>query len=312
MKHRIPTWLLERAALGEVPPERADEVREILAGDPAERARLAELEASNAEILAALPPADVAAEVARRAGTPPGFLRTLWYRTFGRMFAGGTMRGLPVLPVNGRGRTRRRLMVTSSSLAALAGVVVVAVAVGRQVGWPGRGASDGAGDGEVSTGLGDIGDGIGEEGDPRAKGAPRLLLHRKRGDRVERLDARNDRARPGDRIQISYAAGTAVHGVILSIDGAGAVTLHFPVADSASTALHRGAVASLGHSYELDDAPGYERFLFVTSPGPIDVAAVVARAEALARDPQRAARDSLSLPNDQAQIWYTLRKEAAP
>lgn len=293
MKHRIPTWLLERAALGEVPPERADEVREILASDPAERARLAELEASNAEILAALPPAEVAAEVARRAGTT---------------------RGLPVVPVNGQaGRARRRLMVYSSSLAALAGVVVVAVAVGRQVGWPGGPApSDGAGDGEVSPGIGDIGEGIGEDGDTRAKGAPRLLLHRKRGARVERLDARNDQARSGDRIQISYSAGEAVHGVILSIDGAGAVTLHYPVAQAASTALRRGRVASLGHSYELDDAPGYERFLFVTSAAPIDVADVVARAEALARDPQRAARDSLSLPIDQAQIWYTLRKEAAP
>jgi hypothetical protein len=290
VKHRIPTWLLERAALGEVPPERAEEVRDILASDPVERERLAELERSNAEILAELPPAEVAAEVARRAGTQRG--------------------GLPVVPVNGHaGRVRRRMMVLSSSFAAVAGVVLVVVAVGRQVGWPARGANGGgAGDGDIAS----IGDGIGADGDTRAKGATRLLLHRKLGDRVERLDARNDRVRAGDRIQISYAAGEARHGLILSIDGAGQVTLHYPASTASSTALVRAGIASLGHSYELDDAPGYERFLFLTSAGPIDVAQVVERAEALARDPQRAARDVLSLPTGQAQLWYTLRKEAAP
>jgi len=90
------------------------------------------------------------------------------------------------------------------------------------------------------------------------------------------------------------------------------VTLHFPAVATSSTLLVRSGVASLGHSYELDDAPGYERFLFVTSPQPIDVAAVVARAEVLARDPQHAARDPLSLPSGHSQLWYTLRKEAAP
>jgi len=287
VKQRIPTWLLERVAVGEVPPDRADEVREILERDPDERARLAELERSSAEILAALPPAAVAAEVARRA-------------------AAGARAELPGLPVNGRthDRMRRRALVYSSSFAVAAGAVLVAVVVGRQVGWSGRSVpEDGAGDGEVSS--------DGAEG-TRAKGAPRLLLHRKRGDKVERLDASHDRARAGDRIQISYSAGDALHGVILSIDGAGAVTLHFPAVATSSTLLVRSGVASLGHSYELDDAPGYERFLFVTSPQPIDVAAVVARAEVLARDPQHAARDPLSLPSGHSQLWYTLRKEAAP
>jgi hypothetical protein len=279
MKHRIPTWLLERVALGETPADRTAEVREILEREPDERARLAELERSNAEILAALPPAEVAAEVARRAAAERAM-------------------ALPIAPPNGH---RRRLLVLSSSLAAAAGVVLVAVTVGRQVGWlePTAPRAAPGGDGSLDDGT-------------RPKGAPRLLLHRKRGGKVEPLDARMDRGHAGDRIQISYLAGDAVHGLILSLDGAGQVTLHFPAQPGGSTLLKRGGVASLGHSYELDDAPGYERFLFLTSAQPIDVAQVLASAESLARDRERAARDPLTLSSNAAQLWFTLRKEAAP
>jgi hypothetical protein len=282
MKHRIPTWLLERIALGETPPERAAEVREILASDPDEQARLVELERSNAEILAELPPERVAAEVARRAAAEAG------------------LAAIPVAPPNGH---RRRLMLLSSGLAAAAGVVLVAVALGRQVGWlepTPRPADPG---GEASTD---------DPGDTRPKGSPRLLLHRKRGTKAEPLDVRRDLARAGDRIQISYRAGDAVHGVILSIDGAGQVTLHYPAQPVGSTVLKRDGAVSLGHSYELDDAPSYERFLFLTSAQPIDVAAVLASANQLASDPHRAPRDSLSLSSNMAQLWITLRKEAAP
>lgn len=281
MKHRrIPTWLLERYALGEAPPERAAEVREILASDPEEQARLAALERSNAEILAELPPAAVAAEVARRA-------------------AAGVDRAAPVVAGNGRRPggplLHRRMFALSSGLAVAAGLVLLVVAIRP-------GPAD-------QPGIADPGS-VGPDS-TRPKGSPRLLLHRKRGDKVEKLDARSDLARAGDRIQISYQAGDAIHGIILSIDGAGAVTLHFPALAGGSTLLKKSG-ASLTHSYELDDAPGYERFVFLTSSQPIDVAAVLASAENLARDPQRAARDPLSLSSSVAQLWYTLRKEAAP
>jgi len=309
MKHRrIPTWLLERVAVGEVPPEYADEVRDILAADPDERARLAELERSNAEILAELPPDQVAAEVTRRASAQAAHPSAA-----------------PVPVRNGRTRlwSGRRLFALSSGLAAAAGAVLVTVAVGRQAGWIDATPTPGSSGDEIATSPGDIGshdrDSLPDV--TRVKGPPRLLLHRKRSDgKTELLDAKNDAARAGDRIQISYmrgdAAHGAVHGVILSIDGAGAVTLHFPPLPGGSTLLKRpnqgDSAASLSHSYELDDAPDYERFLFVTSPTPIDVGAVLVSAEKLARDRAAAARDSLALPPTLAQLWYTLRKETAP
>lgn len=101
--------------------------------------------------------------------------------------------------------------------------------------------------------------------------------------------------RSGDVVQVSYRAGQARHGVILSIDGAGQATLHFPVSTDGSTALAPGQSVALDHAYELDDAPRYERFFFLTSAAPLDVPQVMRRAreiaarrqpvEALALDP---------------------------
>jgi hypothetical protein len=290
MKHRrIPTWLLERVLLDEVPPELADEVRAVLDENPDERARLAELERSNDEILAALPPAVVAAEVARRAEAARGFSWLLGWS--------GARRP--------RGHLGRRALALSSSLA-VAGAVLVAVAVGRQVGSPDHPSAVGGGTGRRATGV---------EGTTRVKGPaldPRLSLHRRLGEKSEELPD-GALAFAGDRIQIAYQPADRTHGVILSIDGRGVVSLHFPAREDGSTRLERGGKFLLSHSYELDDAPAFERFVFVTSDRPIDVAAVRARADGLARDPQR--RGSGVLPGlaaSERQSWFTLRKGGAP
>ncbi len=292
MTHRrIPTWLLERVILDEVPPELADEVRQILDENPEERARLSELERSNAEILAALPPAQVAAEVARRAGPAGGFALL-----FGVVRSG-----------NGRPRPsyRRRVLALSSSLAVAAGVALVAVTLVRQVGRSG----------ETTAGGGDTGHGLGPATGEKttAKGDPRLMLHRKVDGEAPLL---RDGAlvAAGDRIQVKYQALDSRHGVILSIDGRGVVNLHFPADERGSTLLEQGEAVALDHSYELDDAPAFERFVFVTSDEPIRLADVLASAHALARDPQRRAGDELRLAARQHQTWYTLRKkkEVAP
>lgn len=104
----------------------------------------------------------------------------------------------------------------------------------------------------------------------RIKGGPRLFVMRVHdGVAVPLRDG--DVARAGDRLQVSYLAAGATHGVIVSWDGAGAVTLHYPVDESVASAIQGGGVRSLPHSYVLDDAPEFERFAFVTSREPIAV-----------------------------------------
>jgi hypothetical protein len=131
-------------------------------------------------------------------------------------------------------------------------------------------------------------------GDPpgeitRIKGAARLLVFRQAGDRVEQLDE-DALARAGDLLQLRYSAGGRSHGVIASIDGAGAVTLHHPAREDAppeATAL-AGATTALPHAYALDDAPGFERFFFLTADAPIDVPQSLAALRALAQRPDSA------------------------
>jgi len=90
----------------------------------------------------------------------------------------------------------------------------------------------------------------------------------------------------GDVIQIGWQAGDATHGVIVSIDGGGSVTLHFPEAAGGSTLLPTGEQHT-PHAFRLDDAPAYERFFLVTANEAIDTAAVVAAAETLAHTDAR-------------------------
>ena len=67
-------------------------------------------------------------------------------------------------------------------------------------------------------------------------------------------------------IRYRYNPGRNDYGVILSIDGNGSVTRHFP--ESGWTAVkmkHSGSEIPLDFSYELDDAPDFECFILVAS-----------------------------------------------
>ena len=125
----------------------------------------------------------------------------------------------------------------------------------------------------------------------RVKGPATLFLHRKVAAGDEELESGSP-AKTGDLIQISYAAREANHGVIFSVDGRGQVSLHFPDEESGSTILDKKGLVSLGFSYELDDAPDFERFFIVSSKEPIDVRKVLEAAGDLGVEQDK----KLSLP----------------
>jgi len=141
----------------------------------------------------------------------------------------------------------------------------------------------------------------------RPKGLePRLLIHRQREDAPEPL-ADSARARQGDVLQLSYVSAGRRYGAVLSIDGRGAVTLHAPETSTGPLEL-KGGTVSLASAYELDDAPAFERFFFVTSEEPFDVNAVLESARALARDSGAARREPLPLPGSLSQTSVILDK----
>lgn len=76
----------------------------------------------------------------------------------------------------------------------------------------------------------------------------------------------NAKVKEGDLIQISYRASGEMYGMILSVDGNGIITQHFPDSKSVSGKLLSGSEIFLDFSYQLDNAPLFEKFIFVTSP----------------------------------------------
>ena len=143
----------------------------------------------------------------------------------------------------------------------------------------------------------------------RIKGLePSLAIFRRVGNGSETL-ADGAIAHPGDVIRVGYHAAGRAYGVILSIDGRSNVTVHLPRDGDAAAPLGREPTVLLDHSYELDDAPRWERFYFITGERPFTVAPIVALAH------QSAARETpatLALSAGLEQSIFSLLKESKP
>jgi len=137
----------------------------------------------------------------------------------------------------------------------------------------------------------------------RVKGrGPQVLLYRRAGTGVERLTA-GSVAREHDVLQLAYQAGGRRNGVIVSIDGRGTVTRHLPAAGAVAAPLAAGAAVPLAEAYELDDAPGFERFYLVAADETFAVETVV---DAV----RRAGTDGrLDLPASMEQYSLAIEKE---
>ncbi len=131
----------------------------------------------------------------------------------------------------------------------------------------------------------------------RIKGLRPLLLIFSKPAAGEQPHALADGAavKAHELLQLGYVAAGKPHGVVVSIDGRGTATLHYPTSPNQPTGLAPGQVL-LPSAYELDDAPLFERFFLVTAKTPIDVAAVFAAADKLAADPAKARTAPLVLP----------------
>ncbi len=272
----IPALLLEQLELGELSPERraAIEAELARARERGEVDPLADLRASNDEILRDYPSERVVADIRHREARA--------VRAEGRRASGWAWAVLP--------------------FGAAAGVLL----------WIGL-SDDPSGSVGGSDPIARIDDQTPET--TRIKGGvnAHLVVDRKLGDGHERLVA-DELVSPGDRLQVSYVPDGHRQGVIVSIDGRGVVTLHHPSTPDGDPGLAEGKEVPLAESYELDDAPGFERFVLVTvtDEQAIRVDEVIAAAEQLAADPQRARTQPLPLVGERwQQSSILLRKPAA-
>jgi hypothetical protein len=137
-------------------------------------------------------------------------------------------------------------------------------------------------------------------------GDPALFLYRKTASGVEELQS-GDAVSERDLIQIKYQSGSHRYGVILSIDGRNAITIHLPEDGQSAVELERGRADTLGFAYELDDAPGGERFYFVSSDVPFKVESVRNAVKSIAFN---GGNRKLELPDTYAQYVFTLAKDS--
>lgn len=142
-----------------------------------------------------------------------------------------------------------------------------------------------------------------------ASGLPALAVYRRTAEGSEQL-ADGAVAHAGDLIRVGYRAAGRQFGVIVSIDGGGAVTMHLPPTGERAVPLKGDAVVLLDQAYELDDAPRWERFYFVAGESAFDAAPVVQAARDAAKKQTQAPVAGLALPHGLDQTGFTLQKES--
>ena len=132
----------------------------------------------------------------------------------------------------------------------------------------------------------------------RAKGSSSIFLYKKNNDAIMRL--KNEAiATEGDCIQITYIAAGAKYGSIISIDGNGYLSQHYPEYGNKAYELDNGGEIPLDYAYQLDDAPDFERFLFITSDSSFDIRKLIKAVENIKNPMDCKTMDfSEYLPND--------------
>ena len=269
----INEYYLERYVLEELPEAYAQEIRQLAATDPDIRAALSEIEASNRDILSTYPVSELkkSLENQQQESLNPAFKRTQSHKIF---------------PL-------RRILYFFYALAALLLLVLFLPQLRKEPGIPPFDEREG-----YSAVKGDQNIDLSQT---------QLLIYRKNKDNVELLSD-GARVREGDLLQLAYVAASHPYGLILSIDGRGVVTLHFPVEKSNAIDLLQNKRTVLSNAIELDDAPGFERFFLITSGSHIDIDTILKKAQNLAHDPSRVIRAKLDLPSEIEQFSILILK----
>jgi hypothetical protein len=279
MKREIPDILIEQLALDELDPR----VKRELVKDSEVLRRLENLKASNAEILETYSPAETAKRIEGRLQVMRQAEESV-AKTSGADVEGERA-------VRRAGKVRRAVVGLAQSRAffpALAAAAAIALVIGFLPLLTSGGMSP-----NESSGV-------------RVKGAgPVLHVYRETKNGVELLKA-GASASAHDLLQLSYIAAGAQYGMIFSIDGSGTVTLHFPERSRTAARLESGGEVALPYSYELDNAPRFERFYLVTSQKEFSVDEILSIARKAATS---GALSSTALPRGFKVASFTVDKE---
>jgi hypothetical protein len=270
--NRVPDLYIEKLLLDELPQD----MKERLLEDPAVRSRLEELKAENRRILEEYPPEQMAKAIRNREDLSRQSRQS-------RQTESG--RVAEDRPTQLRRLNWPRLVpVASFALLILVGGLLL-ITRGPEFFVPQ----------DQST-------------ETRLKGGAAHLNVYMRTDGGARILEEGDRVTEGTTLQVGYVSGMNEYGVIVSIDGRGAVTLHFPLSAVTGQILEGQGEVLLPFAYTLDDAPDFERFFFVVSKRPFAVQTVLDAAERLSEKPENAKSQDLPLPRRLEQSSILLLK----
>lgn len=129
-----------------------------------------------------------------------------------------------------------------------------------------------------------------------------LRLFRLTNSEPERLED-GARVKPHDVVQVALELEGAKYAVVVSVDGAGGATLHWPHGPDARTPPN---FKKLPESFELDEAPGFERFFLITSNEPLSPEQLYAAVKQAGRT------GTLSIPAAATQRSLLLQKVVTP
>jgi len=142
----------------------------------------------------------------------------------------------------------------------------------------------------------------------RLKGSGGISVYRKGKKEIERLK-NLDPAKEGDLIQIAITPPKGRFAAVISIDGRSMVTVHYPLRGERAASITPGKRIVLKKSYELDDAPKFERFFLITSDREFDISQIQKKANEIASKPEGGKKGKLPLPKEFAQDAVILLKK---
>jgi len=234
----IPDWKLERFLTGDLPEEEMNKLRELEANDAVFANRVKMLREDNKAILSKLPFETLAANLGTGAA---GNAAKIAAKNAGRFtlvkFAAAAMFVFAIALVAFFAQRETSVMNerVGSDVANVNGSQNTQVALAEN------------------------------ESDTRIKGLDaRMEVWKKTSAGIVQLNDL-DSVGEGDEIQLRYAVPEKCFGLLFSMDGNGALTLHMGNGVKAIE-LAPGKMNSLPFAYKLDDAPYFEKFFFVTSP----------------------------------------------
>jgi hypothetical protein len=249
----IPDWKLERFLTGDLPDEEMNMLRELEATDVVFANRVKMLREDNKAILNKLPFETLAGKLADVPETADVL------ETANAADAAENANAARIAP-------RFTLMKFAAAAMFIFAVALVAFMAQRETVVAGGNAAGNGDDVAAVDGSQNTQVAFAEpQSDTRIKGLDaRMEVWKKTDAGIVQLQDL-DEVREGDEIQLRYAVPEKCFGLLFSMDGNGALTLHMGDGVKAIE-LTPGKMNSLPFAYKLDDAPYFEKFFFVTSP----------------------------------------------